>query len=73
MLVFYERDQNIDFELSVRAMDLGGNLSEPVLVQISDSNSSGCSAGARSGPVTLILVILALVAAQCRRRDVFPA
>lgn len=70
---FSDRDQDIDFTLSVRAMDLGGNLGEPVMVQVRDSGSSGCSAGGRSGPVTLILVMLALAAALRRRRDLLRA
>jgi uncharacterized protein (TIGR03382 family) len=72
-LHFSDHDQDIDFTLSVRAMDLAGNLGEPVLVEASDGGSSGCSTGARSGPATLILVILALAVAVRRRRDAFRA
>jgi uncharacterized protein (TIGR03382 family) len=69
---FTDRDQDVDFTLSVRAMDLAGNLSEPVMIEVGDG-SSGCSAGARSGSMTMILVILALAVALRRRRDAFPA
>jgi uncharacterized protein (TIGR03382 family) len=72
-LHFSDRDQPIDFTLEVRTMDLGGNLSEPVLVRVSDGgDADGCSAGTRSGPVTMILVLLALVAAL-RRQNVLRA
>ena len=70
---FSDDDQDLDFTLSVRAMDLAGNLGEPVMVEVGDGSSSGCSAGARSGSMTMILVILALAVAVRRRRDAFPA
>lgn len=74
-LVFHYDDhgQRIDFTVAVRAMDLGGNLSEPVIVEVSDPGSGGCSAGAQSGSATMILVILAVLVGLRRRRDAFPA
>jgi MYXO-CTERM domain-containing protein len=66
--VFSDRDQDIDVTLSVRAMDLGGNLGEPATVRIRHGGSGGCSAGAPAGPATLGLVILAVAAALRRRR-----
>lgn len=71
---FGDHDQDLDFTVSVRARDLGGNLGEPVEVQVIDSSQGGdgCSAGASAGPSTLALVMLALAASLRRRRDPFP-
>jgi uncharacterized protein (TIGR03382 family) len=68
---FHDRDQDIDITVAVRARDLGGNLSEPTLIDISSGGTGGCSAGARSGTASLALVILALAVALRRRRGVF--
>ena len=70
---FADHDQDLDFTFSVQARDLGGNLGEPAVVQVSDSSpqGGGCSAGASAGPASLALVMLALAAALRRRRGVF--
>jgi uncharacterized protein (TIGR03382 family) len=71
-LPFSDHGQDIDFAFSVQARDLGGNLGEPAVVQVSDSGpQGGCSAGASAGPASLALVLLALAAALRRRRRVF--
>ena len=70
---FSDRDQDIDFTFSVQARDLGGNVGEPAVVQVSDSSpqGGGCSAGASAGSTSLALVLLALAVALRRRRGVF--
>lgn len=70
---FSDHDQDIDFAFSVQARDLGGNLGEPAVVQVSDSGpqGGGCSAGASAGPTSLALVLLALAVALRRRRGAF--
>lgn len=74
-LWFGDRDQAIDFTVTVRARDLGGNVGEPTTVNVIDGaqdGGSGCSAGASGGPATLAVVMLALAASLRRRRAAFP-
>lgn len=72
---FSDSDQDIDMTLSVRAMDLGGNLSEPTVVQVESSGASGCStsAGTRTGSTTMALIGMALLWSLRKRRSGLPA
>jgi hypothetical protein len=80
---FSDQDQSIDFTLSVRAMDLGGNLGTPALVRVTHAGDvgcvddgpgggpgevGGCSAGARAGLGTAAMVLLVMALVLPRRR-----
>jgi len=63
-LLFSDEDQPLDFALSIRAVDLAGNHGEPVMVEVIDSDSAGCSAiAARTTAMTWGLVVIALLCA----------
>ena len=44
VLIFHDEDQTVDFSLEVRAVDLGGNAGDPVVVDVVDG-SGGCRVG----------------------------
>lgn len=77
--LFSDDDQSIDVTLSVRAMDLGGNLGAPATVRLTHpgdvgcvgggtgNDAGGCSAGTRAGLGTAAMVLLALAMTLHRR------
>ena len=68
-LMFSDSGQDVDITLSVRAMDLAGNVSDPVAVDVVDS-SGGCrSGGARVGAWAPLALVVVLLAAGSRRRE----
>lgn len=68
-LLFSDRDQSLDFQLSVRAVDLAGNEGAALTVDVVSSQAAGCSAGSGRGqPTTWALLFGALCLAAGRRR-----
>lgn len=78
--LFSDDDQSIDVTLSVRAMDLGGNLGAPATVRVTHpgkvgcvggpgNDAGGCSAGARAGLGAAAMVLLALAITLHRRKE----
>ena len=66
-LVFSDHDQDMDFVLAVRAVDLAGNMGEPIEVAIADGGSAGCRVGSSHQAIPLALLGLALLLATRRR------
>lgn len=81
---FSDQDQSIDVTLSVRAVDLGGNLGAPATVRVTHpgdvgcvgddpgDDEGGCTAGTRANPGTAALMFLALALVLYRRRPARP-
>lgn len=69
MLSTYDASAPVeDLDLAVRAVDLNGNLSEPMLVKFeAPRDSGGCSAGVRGGPAFAGLLALAALLGRRRR------
>lgn len=73
---FSDQDQSIDVTLSVRAVDLGGNVGAPATVRVTHPGNigcvggdpAGCSAGTRAGLGTAAMVFLAMALVLYRRR-----
>lgn len=75
-IYFNDQDQRLDFTLSVRAMDLAGNLGAPAAVEVRDAGgdgciddgrpqpgdgeAGGCSASGQASPIALGMALLAL-------------
>ncbi len=61
--------QDVDFVVSIVAVDLNGNRSEPLLVHVADHGGMGCSLGrVRGGHTSALLVALAALVGIRRRR-----
>ncbi len=66
--VFSDEDQEFEFSVSIRAVDLAGNMSEPILVEVFSGNS-GCSATSNNRALgTWGVVLFALLWAVRRWR-----
>ena len=70
-LLFSDRDQTLDFQLSVRAVDLAGNEGPALAVDVTSVEDLTCSATALgSQQLTFVLLILAALATTRIRRRV---
>jgi uncharacterized protein (TIGR03382 family) len=83
-IYFNDQDQALDFTLSVRAVDLGGNVGEPATIEVSHEGGVGClddgnppapapgegggCSAAGSSPGALVLASMALALVVRRRR-----
>jgi MYXO-CTERM domain-containing protein len=69
IVLFFSPDvDSLDFELSIRAVDLNGNHGAPAIARVVDRTSGGCSApGGRSRPWSLVGLLLVLGLALRRR------
>lgn len=62
-------DAGFEFDLSIRAVDLNGNVGPPTVVHIVDNEGSGaCTTGGRHRAAPLVAVALATLLATRRRR-----
>lgn len=70
-LLFSDVDQPLDFQLSIRAVDLGGNVSAAITIDVASVDSAGCSITSwRTQHSSWLLLLLAVILASRGRRRI---